>query len=120
MAEEPLALGWSEGARDALGKIADYLESFSPRAAEETVRRILARAAQARDFPDSGRIVPELADPDLREFIEGTYRIVYRRGLAAVTFVAVFDARLPIPEDLTWPPASSRSHLVANEFFEPI
>ncbi|MBM3268553.1 MAG: type II toxin-antitoxin system RelE/ParE family toxin [Candidatus Sericytochromatia bacterium] len=101
MAGRPPGLTWSKDAREALRKIADYLDSFSPRAAQETVLRILARAEQGLDYPDSGRIVPELADSDTREFIEGTYRIVYRRGKEAVTVVAVFDARMPIPGDLS-------------------
>ena len=31
-----------------------------------------------REFPESGRVVPERSDPSLREIIWRNYRIVYR------------------------------------------
>jgi plasmid stabilization system protein ParE len=30
------------------------------------------------DFPESGRIVPEINDPSLREIVLGKYRLIYR------------------------------------------
>jgi len=35
------------------------------------------------EFPQSGRVVPELDREDVREVIRGTYRIVYRYRSAA-------------------------------------
>lgn len=41
---------------------------------EALVRRVETLAA----FPESGRIVPEMANPAIREVFHGRYRIVYR------------------------------------------
>lgn len=39
---------------------------------------IFERTDQLIEHPESGRIVPEYNHPDLREIIEGNYRITYR------------------------------------------
>ena len=40
--------------------------------------RLAAAARRLRDHPLTGRVVPELARPTIRELIEGAYRVVYR------------------------------------------
>ncbi len=42
------------------------------------VDRLTRRSEQIGDFPYSGRKVPEYDRDDLREVIEGSYRIIYR------------------------------------------
>lgn len=39
---------------------------------------LLDRATQASEFPQSGRIVPEFRDSNLRELIHTPIRIIYR------------------------------------------
>ena len=41
-------------------------------------QRLIAAVDRLALFPQSGRIVPEVADPLIREMIQGSYRIVYR------------------------------------------
>lgn len=41
-------------------------------------QRVVAAVDRLILFPESGRIVPELADPQIREVVQGSYRIVYR------------------------------------------
>ena len=41
------------------------------------------------EFPESGRVVPEVSDETLREVITGSYRIVYRVLDEEVVIVAV-------------------------------
>jgi plasmid stabilization system protein ParE len=40
------------------------------------VDRLLARTAQLSEFPDSGRHVTEVPDEQVREILEGPYRII--------------------------------------------
>ena len=40
--------------------------------------RIVQAFEQLQDFPQSGRIMPELAREDVRELIQGAYRLVYQ------------------------------------------
>lgn len=49
---------------------------------------------QAVEFPLSGRMVPEYGDNNLREMLEGNYRIVYEidRIKKTVTVITVFEA----------------------------
>ena len=51
---------------------------------------------QVGQFPESGRIVPEIGDEVLREVVHGNYRIVHRLGSEAVEIITVHHgARLP-------------------------
>lgn len=45
------------------------------------------------DFPESGRSVPEFADPALRELLVSSYRVLYRVGEAVVTIAAVIHQK---------------------------
>jgi plasmid stabilization system protein ParE len=41
------------------------------------VDRLTRRSQQISTFPRSGRVVPEAGDVNVRELIEGPYRIIY-------------------------------------------
>jgi plasmid stabilization system protein ParE len=43
-----------------------------------------------REFPESGRVVPERNEIAVRELIEGSYRIVYEVREARVEILTVF------------------------------
>ncbi len=59
------------------------------------VERLVVAVERLKQFPDSGRIVPEHQNPTLREVLEGSYRIVYRRLPAEVqVLTVVHGARL--------------------------
>ncbi|MDM9583212.1 type II toxin-antitoxin system RelE/ParE family toxin [Nostoc sp. GT001] len=49
----------------------------SPRYATRIIDRITKRSQQLANFPLSGRIVPEFETEQIREVIEGSYRIIY-------------------------------------------
>jgi len=44
----------------------------------QRIKRIKARTIILKERPESGRIVPEIGIKEIRELIEGNYRIVYR------------------------------------------
>ena len=69
---------WSPSARLDLKDIASFIAEDSPSAAERFVNRLFEVAERLADFPESGRIVPEMADPAIREVIRNPFRIVYR------------------------------------------
>ncbi|PYX46153.1 MAG: type II toxin-antitoxin system RelE/ParE family toxin [Acidobacteria bacterium] len=50
------------------------------------------------DFPQSGRIVQERDDPEIREIIVGRFRVVYRFCGAAIEVATVFRASREYPE----------------------
>jgi toxin ParE1/3/4 len=63
--------------RDLEG-IATYIASDNPQAAERFGHRLLDEALNTGLHPLAGRMVPEFADPAIRERIFRAYRIVYR------------------------------------------
>lgn len=69
---------WTRQSADELKGIFDYIAKDSRRYAENQVKRIKEKTQVLKTQPESGRIVPELEIEQIRELIEGNYRIVYR------------------------------------------
>jgi len=68
---------WTEAAIAQLAAIHDYIEYTSPDYARRIVDQLTRRSIQIANFPLSGRTVPEYQRQDIRELIEGSYRIIY-------------------------------------------
>ena len=96
-----IELLWSPQSFQDLNGIRAYIAQDSPAYAELTVQRIVAAVERLRQFPDSGRMVPERQAPDLREVIVGNYRVVYRRRGDFVEIAAVFRGSRLFPEAAT-------------------
>jgi len=45
------------------------------------------------DFPQLGRVVPEINDKNYREIIKGNYRIIYRVGLNNISILIVHHGK---------------------------
>jgi toxin ParE1/3/4 len=67
----------TDAAWEDLDEIAEFIAKDSPRYADECTTRLLERMGQLAEYPESGRMLPEFANPGIRELIEGNYRIVY-------------------------------------------
>jgi toxin ParE1/3/4 len=68
---------WTEAAIAQLAAIHDYIEQTSPEYARRIVDQLTSRSIQIAKFPLSGRSVPEYQRQEIREIIEGSYRIIY-------------------------------------------
>ena len=90
-----MKLVWSARASIDLIQIGDFIAKSAPENARRHVQLLLDRAEQAAKFPQSGRMVPEYQDENLREMIEGNYRIVYEVDARkkTVTVITVFEGR---------------------------
>jgi len=94
-------LSWSPRAIRDLEAIRDYIALESPAYAQLVVQRLVSAPERLRQFPESGRIVPERSDAGLRELILRPFRMVYRLRGDSIEIVTVFHAaRLPpdLPE----------------------
>jgi toxin ParE1/3/4 len=69
---------WTEQSFEDLKDIFDYISKDSKRYAANQIRRIKEKTKILKSQIESGRIVPELGIFEIRELIEGNYRIVYR------------------------------------------
>jgi len=68
----------SGAALSDLEAIVAYIASDNPLASERFGAMLLGEAMSLEAFYERGRIVPEFSDPDLREIVFRSYRIVYR------------------------------------------
>jgi toxin ParE1/3/4 len=69
---------WTPQAAEDLDAIAAFIAQDSPHYAAVFVMDILQAIGRLVYFPQSGRIVPEINNPVIRELILGNYRVIYR------------------------------------------
>jgi toxin ParE1/3/4 len=88
---------WTRTAIGHLASIYDYIRQDSPRYARRMVDRITARSRQIAAFPQSGQVVSEYHDPNIREVIEGPYRVIYDVEAKEVRVLAVIHGARQLP-----------------------
>jgi toxin ParE1/3/4 len=71
-------LFWTKRAQEDLAAVRAFVGVDSPHYADVIVRRLLHAIDRLQYYPRSGRVVPEYADPAIREVVLRPYRIVYR------------------------------------------
>lgn len=69
---------WTERALEDLNVVHDYIARDSKNYAHLFVKKIYETVQKLKDFPNIGRVVPEVNNPSVREIIFHNYRIVYR------------------------------------------
>ncbi|NCS22859.1 MAG: type II toxin-antitoxin system RelE/ParE family toxin, partial [Microcystis aeruginosa G11-06] len=84
-----------------LSSIYNYISQNSPQYAQRLVERLTRRSEQIANFPFSGRLVPEFETEQIREVIEGSYRIIYYIKPEQIDVIAVLHAAQNIenPQD---------------------
>jgi len=80
---------WTDTAQDHLEAIYAYIAHDSPVYAKRMVDRLTRRSQQISAFPLSGRRVPEYDMDQIREVIEGMYRIIYHVKSDRIDVIAV-------------------------------
>ena len=93
-----MKLTWSERAQADVVEIARYIGTDNRSAAAAWLKKVSDRAQLVREFPQSGRIVPEYSKDDLREVLMDNYRIVYLVSTKAIVIVTVFERHRQFPE----------------------
>lgn len=73
-----MKLSWSRQADEDVSGIFDYIARDSPVYASRMVARIESAAISASNLPEAGAMVDEYNQPDLRQVLAGSYRIIYR------------------------------------------
>ena len=94
-----MKVGWTDEALRHLDDIYRHIAGDAPAYARRMVDKITRRTQQIGAFPESGRMVPEYQDPDIREVIEPPYRIVYRITPERLDVLAVFHGAQSLPDD---------------------
>lgn len=88
---------WAERAIDDLTSIAEYSNRYSEKYASFIVSKLFNKVDILKKMPRIGRIVPEKNEENIRELIEGNYRIIYElRGNDRIEIIMVHHASRPL------------------------
>jgi toxin ParE1/3/4 len=88
---------WTEQALEDLVQICDALSRDSEPYARVIATRVFAAADRLRDFPESGRIVPERSRSDLREIVVPPFRMIYRADAGSCEILCVIHGKQEFP-----------------------
>ncbi len=69
---------WTENALEDLEAIMMFISKDSSYYAKIFYDKIFGVVDNLADYPLMGRVVPEFDDDEIREIIQGNYRIIYR------------------------------------------
>jgi toxin ParE1/3/4 len=85
-------INWTRRSIRDLHSIHEFISLDSKFYANRFINKIVIRVEQLIEFPESGRIIPEKEQADLRELIEGNYRIFYRIQKNNVTILRIHNS----------------------------
>jgi len=88
---------WTDTAEGHLDAIYAYIGQDSPEYAKRMVDRLTRRSQQIAEFPFSGRRVPEYDVDQIREVIEGSFRIIYHIKPNQIDVLAVIHGAMDVP-----------------------
>ena len=88
---------WTDAAEGHLDALYAYIAQDSPEYAKRMVDRLTQRSQQIAEFPFSGRRVPEYDIDQIREVIEGPYRIIYYSKPDQIDVLAVIHGAMDVP-----------------------
>lgn len=80
---------WTEPALQELDTIAEYIALDNSAAASQLVQEVFDKTERLEDFPQSGRIPPELSNSVYREVVVPPCRIFYREDKKRVLVLYV-------------------------------
>lgn len=80
---------WSDLARDDLDDLVRYISRDSAFYARRFGQKVVLATRRLREFPESGRMIPEAEDRSLREIIVQGYRVMHRLEPDRVLILAV-------------------------------
>lgn len=88
---------WSPLALERVDEIADYIAENNVEASRVFLIDIFAAVERLENSPDSGRVVPEVKRPNIREIIFKNYRVVYRVERKRVSILTVRHGKQKLP-----------------------
>jgi plasmid stabilization system protein ParE len=80
---------WTEPALQQLDAVAEYIALDNPAAASDLVNAVLDNVERLNEFPQSGRLPPELPNSVYREVVVPPCRVFYREEGARVLVLYV-------------------------------
>src|SRR3989337_2671764 len=87
---------WTDTAEGHLEAIHAHIAQDSSGYAKRMVDRLTRRSQQIAEFPFSGRRVPEYDVDQIREVIEGSFRIIYHIKADQIDVLAVIHGAMDV------------------------
>ena len=87
---------WTETAEGHLDALYAYIAQDSSEYAKRMVDQLTRRSQQIAKFPFSGRRVPEYDVDQIREVIEGSFRIIYHIKADQIDVLAVIHGAMDV------------------------
>jgi len=84
---------WTLPAKHDLKKIYDYIAEDSKYYALKVSQEFVVKSEALLDFPEMGRVVPEIEDPNIRELIIYSYRLIYEVSSSRVVILAIIHCK---------------------------
>ena len=81
-------VAWTIEARRTLEEVLEFIARDSPEDARRLLEQALAAARSLSTLSERGRVVPERADPAIREIFVYRYRLMYRVSEESVAILA--------------------------------
>ncbi|CUB02273.1 type II toxin-antitoxin system RelE/ParE family toxin [Marinomonas fungiae] len=83
---------WTDPALSDLNDVSEYIALQNESAAKALVQRVFAKVERLADFPESGRIPPELEHLSYREVVVPPCRVFYKLEADQVLILFVMRA----------------------------
>ena len=94
---------WSHPARDDLRQIFEYIAQDSVIYAKRVVKNIVETSMNLCNFPQKGRVIPEINDPNIREIFIYSYRLMYQITPRDIYVLAVIHGKRDfVPDDIQY------------------
>jgi len=90
---------WSEESLCDIEYIAEYISRDSVYYAQQVVERIISTGESVNEYPESGRIVPELEEENYREKFVYSYRLIYEIGKESINILAIIHGKRLLESD---------------------
>ncbi len=82
---------WTKKAQNQLLSIEEFIAKDNLKVAAKFTDELLTLAETLIEFPEKGRIVPELSQKNIRELLHKNYRIVYLINRNSIEIVTIFE-----------------------------
>jgi len=93
-------VNWTRQAIENIYEISEYFNHQPKQFAEQLTNKIFEKAKNLEQFPQMGRVVPEIGRSDIRELIFKNYRIIYHLITnTQINILAVHNSFRPLTEE---------------------
>ena len=88
-----MKITWAPRAKRRAGEYGEHIAQDDEEAAYAWLVGIFEEVERLKDFPEQGRVVPELGRPDVREIFYMSHRIIYKVGSRRIRIVTIRHGR---------------------------